>query len=173
MAEYHFYMKRVTQDAGGTRRKESKEYDLEKDFAGLKYKSLSGANAYGKPKGVYAESFAEDPAMQVFVDGDGERAQTDITLSVYFLDPRKYGASGTGSTPYARMSALYHSFVEFLANRRIIYHDDARGRYLYLYMEDAHTLPADKLIGLQYIEAQFKFKNIYGKSFASESEITL
>lgn len=173
MADYKFYMQRVYQGENGTRTMDSKVYDLEADFKGLKYKSLVGASQYGKPKGVYTESFSEDKAVLAYVDPKGERAQTDITLNLYFLDPKKWGGTGTGTTPYERMNALYHSFVETFKNCYVIYHDTARKRYIYMYMEDAHSVSADRLIGLQYIECQFKFKNVYGQTFANSTDIDI
>ena len=173
MADYKFYMTTVLQDPDGTRRK-IRKYDIEGYFKGLKYKSLTGANAYGKPKGVYSESFAEEEGSRVFLDYPNDnRAQTDVTLTLYFLDPNKWGGNRSETTPYARMCGQYHSFVKAFRNRYVIWNDTARNRYMLLYMEEAPSISADKLKGLQYIEAQFKFKNVYGRSYATEEEIVL
>ncbi|MCF0201759.1 MAG: hypothetical protein HUK08_00200 [Bacteroidaceae bacterium] len=174
MADYKFYMKKVLFDAQGKATK-GQEYDLEQDFPGLRYKSMSGLNLYGKPTNDYTETFAETERARVFIGSD-TREQTSLTLTLYFFDPLKFfpvSPEPVGTTPYSRMVANYHNFMNTISGCGIIWHDTARGRYVYMYHESAQTISKDMLLDTQYIEVQIKFKNVYGRSFDSEDQITI
>lgn len=138
------------------------EKDLEEAFKGVRYKSITGVQEYGKPK-VYTETYAESSEASVFLTGEFE--QTDIVLTLYF-----FPASGTTDrdTAYSEIDKTYHDFMDYITGNVIVYRDTYRNRVVYMYLSDAVSVKTDSLYGQVYREVQFKFKNKYGKSFPYE-----
>lgn len=162
----HFYMKRIVLLADGTE-SEEEEYDLEEHFPGLRYKSLSGIEGYGTPR-TYTETVAESDEANVYVPATDTREQTDITLTLYFFDGNN---NKEQEDIIASIDATYHSFMEYLSSAKIIYRDNVRKRKAKMYLSSSTTPKTDSLKGLIYKEVEFKFKNIYGRSFPIDSTI--
>ena len=161
MAEYEFFMKRVMRGEDGNETV-SEEKNLEVDFPGLKYNAFEGLNAYGKPKNVYTEEYAERDKASVYVSPNPTYDQTTLKLKLYFFDS---DGQTTDSESYDAIDEVYHSFVEFISGCKIIYRDTARKRKVMMVLEDATTPDADRIYGIPYKSVTFTFKNIYGRSF--------
>lgn len=170
--DYRYFMTRVTQsvdeadggsvftvDSGG-------ELDLERDFEGLRYKQFEGVSTYGAVKSSYAEDYAEEDGAQVYVSTNATREQTEPVLTLYFFCAD--GSVTDFAGQYKAASELYHSFVGFLSGCYIIYRDTIRQRRLLLYLSDEEELEpeTDSVKGKAYIECEFSFKNVFGKSFS-------
>jgi len=168
MSEYQFFMRRAVQS--GTVWELEDEVDLESHFKGLRYKSCTGLGAYGKPKGVYTESYAEQDGVSVYVSAGGSaREQTDVTLTLYFFDPDKRAVTDIESRMAAIEAArgVYESFMAYISGCVVMYRDTARGRKVALYLSDNTEPSTDSLKGVVYLEVSFKFKNMRGCPFPS------
>lgn len=165
MPQYRFYMKRAVQSEGGWT--VGGEVDLEEHFKGLRYKSCTGLRAYGSPKGVYAETYAESAGARVYVSPLPVYEQTDITLTLYFFDPqgRDVSSDAARSAAIKAAGAVYDSFVEYVSGGAVVYRDTARQRKVLMYLADKVEPSTDSLRGVVYMEAPFKFKNVYGCTF--------
>lgn len=162
--EYSFYLRKVTDNGDGTHTA-GDEKCLEDDFKGLRYKSLTGLNLTGKPKGVYTEEYAEMNGDDVYVSQNTARGSTELTLSLVFLCPDDTHASY--ASQIAAMEATYHDFCDWLGGGLLIWRDTARQRRVLMYLSNNPTVSSDKFgSGIPYIEASFKFKNILGASYA-------
>lgn len=139
--------------------------DLERDFAGLRYKSASGLNGYGNPR-VYEESFADADGAEVYVPDSGQLEQTEVTLTLYFFGENMGNDGVDGDALYAEADTSYHAFMDFLRGAYVVYFDNARKRKVLLYLSSATSPKTDSLKGCVYKEVEFKFKNIFGRSFA-------
>lgn len=146
---------------------ESKLLDIEISFPGLRYKSISGLDAYGKPR-VYSENMPESAKGSVYIPSDKSlREQTDIELTLYFFDP-DYIDGHTDEEQLMAVEEVYHKFVDFVSGGSIVYYDTARKRKVKMYLNDAVTIGTDRLTGVIYKEVTFKFKNLYGQSFPTD-----
>lgn len=164
MDGYNFYMKRVLRSSDGTLSVESgSQRDLEADFPGLRYKSCDGLGAYGAQR-VYAETYAESDAAEVYVPASGVREQTDVTLTLYFFDPS--GSKGYGEA-IKGAEVPYRSFMEYVSGTMLIYWDTARRRKVLLYLAESVSPTTDSLKSLVYKEVALKFKSVTGRSYAA------
>ena len=172
MPQYKFYMKKAVQSEGGW--SVSEEVDLEERFKGLRYKSCTGLRAYGEPKGVYAETYAERNRARVYISPLPVYEQTDITLTLYFFDPQGRDTTSEEARQAAIKAAgdVYESFVEYVSGGAVVYRDTARQRKALMYLADKSEPTTDSLKGIVYMETAFKFKNVYGCTFgASDTTI--
>lgn len=165
MNDCHFYMRRVTRATDGSLII-GDEVDLESYFPGLRYKSLTGLEAYGKPR-PYAEVFAESDEAEVYVPSSGVCEPTDLVLTLYFLDE---SLTFSERDAYDAMSKAYHDFVEFISGCEVIYRDDVRCRRVRMYLNDSSEPKTDTLYGVIYKEVEFKFKNVFGRTFSLTDE---
>ena len=156
-SNYKFYMQQYpTTDAEGTT---TVVKDLQADFKGLAYKSMSGIENYGKPN-VYTEKFAESEKLSVYIPSAYVFEQTDLVLTLYFFGDADLGITGTKTS-----RDYYHDFMGYVKGKHLLYWDDARKRKALMYLSDSTTPTTDTIYGVPYIEVQFKFKNEYGHSF--------
>ena len=103
MSVYSYYLRRVLSDSSGALYYDGAARDLEVSFAGLRHISTVGLDAYGEPR-VYAETYAEDDAAVVYVPSEGQRQQSELTLTLLFL-----------GDDVDSVESAYHSFVEFIS----------------------------------------------------------
>lgn len=161
--EYDFFLRKVIDNGDGTYTL-GEEKNLEDDFVGLRYKSMSGLNLTGNPKGVYTESYAESDGSRVYVSQNTARESVELTLKLVFFcaaEGLDYGSQ------IVAMEENYHDFCDFIIGGLLIWRDTARQRRVLMYQSDKPTIDSDKFgDGIPYIEASFKFKNVLGESFS-------
>lgn len=172
MPQYKFYMKKSTWSEEGWSTGE--EVDLEEHFKGLRYKSVNGLRTYGRPKGVYVETYAESDSARVYISPLSLYEQTDITLTLYFFDPLYRETLNDNARQSAIKAAgdVYDAFMEYITGGIINYYDTARQKSVFMYLNDSAEPSVDSLKGVIYIEVPFKFKNIYGRSFDASDKIS-
>lgn len=146
MEEFKFYMMRYGETGASWK-------DLEAEFPGLRYKECTGLNAYGEPKNVYSEDFAETSKADVYVAGSPAYKQTTIKLTLVFLENDE------------KDDSAYHGFLEFVSGCKIAYRDTARKRKVLMYLTGSTEPKSDTLKGQNYKEVTFTFTNVYGCSF--------
>lgn len=137
--------------------------NLEIDFPGLRYKECAGLNSYGEPSNIYAEEFAESSKAEVFIGNTPAHKQTDISLTLIFLE-------GSGDVGYGKTDECYHNFLKFITGCKIAYRDTARKRKVLMYLTGAAEPVSDTLYGEKYKEVTFTFKNVYGHSFGYDEQ---
>ena len=162
--DYRFYMAQITGE-DGEKFTTGNFKDLEAYYPGLRYKQFKGLNSYGNPK-VYSETFAEDDEALVELGADGQREQTELTLTLYFIDLDKSDAAG-----YSSADKAYHDFMSFIEGHKIAYYDTARKRKAVMYLSSATTPTTDTLYGVAYKQVDFKFKNLFGRTFDESNDI--
>lgn len=108
--------------------------------------------AYGKPKNVVTESFAETDGLRVWTPTAVAHEATDVTLTFCFLD----GA--------ANRYDAYDAFVAYVEGMVFEWWDTVRFRKERLLLTEK-VEPKEHFHGdIPYIEAEFKFKNVDGKA---------
>lgn len=165
---YKFLMKKVVLNADGTQTI-GEEKDIEADFDGVRYKSMSGLESYGTPANVYSETAAESGKAMVYVSPNPTESQAELILTLYFFPP----STSTASTDAARISeisAAYHSFCDFIRGGKIIYRDTVRKRKVLMTLTGAISPTTDRLYGQIYKEVSFTFTSEYGHTFAYDDE---
>lgn len=165
---YKFFMKKVVLNADGTQTI-GEEKDLEADFDGIRYKSMSGLENYGAPASVYTETAAESGKAMVYVSTSPTEKQTELTLTLYFF-PSSTSTATTDASKIAEISTLYHSFCDFIRGGKIIYRDTVRKRKVLMTLTGAISPATDRLYGQIYKEVSFTFTNEYGCTFAYDDE---
>lgn len=160
---YDFLMTRVTLDAEGAEVK-GEETEIESAFPGLVYKSMSGLDMFGKPR-PYVETYAEEDAASVYVDANDARKQTELTLTLYFFDPDD---NEEESDAIEAVEKVYRDFMAFVSGCTVIWRDTGRRRKVKMYLSSSTSPKTDRLYGQVYKEAEFKFTNVYGRSFDYE-----
>lgn len=155
---YKFFMQREGSDAA---------VDIEEAFRGLVYKSMSGLEDEGSPK-VYEETYAERDKALVYVAESGVKSQTSLTLTLYFFDAEK---NEEDAVAVENASKCYHDFLDFVSGAKVLYWDDVRKRKVVMYLSESTSPKTDRLYGKVYKEVEFKFKNVYGRSFDASEKI--
>ena len=142
--------------------------DLESRFKGLRYKSASGLRSYGRVKGVYSVSYAEEDGSRVYASQSVRREETEVTLTLYFFDPESRDTSGIESRRAAILAAgeAYAAFVAYVSGGMVVYWDTVRQVKELLYLQEAVSPSVDSVRGVIYLEAPFKFRNKHGRPFA-------
>lgn len=150
MADYKFYIQKVDADENPS----GNAVDLEASFPGLRYKSCTGLETYGKIKNIETESYAESETTRVWHPSDGglpvECESTTVSLSLLFFGEER--------------RASLALFRELVYSGRLFYWDTARLRKACLLLKDEQTVETDTLAGLQYVAATFKFTNVWGRT---------
>lgn len=157
------YMSDVLMDADTGSYSIGDEYNLEKQFPGLRYKQFEGLSFYGEPKGVYSEDWVEEDGSDVYISPLDVREQTEPKLTLYFFDP---DGSDDTITAYSGMYAVYEEFMSLVSSSLLIYRDTVRQRRLLLYLSSSTEPSVDSVNGLVYLQVVFKFKNVFGRSFS-------
>lgn len=126
--------------------------DLETDFPGLHYLSADGLSAWGAPKNVYFETYAESPETRVYVPDTVCYDSVDISMAFAFTGDNRRD--------------IYDDFCEYVSQGRIRYWDTARDREVCMVLAGAVEPEDDILKGsTPFILARFTFRNLYGRSF--------
>lgn len=132
------------------------------DFDGVFYQAADGVEAIGQPR-VYTEEYPESGELDVYFPEKTTLKATDFTLKLYFIAPDN--KEGNEAIDYIINS--YHSFMDYLQGSLILYWDNIRKRKLLLALtESVKPSTTSVLEGREYLAVSFKFKNVYGRSFA-------
>lgn len=147
---YSFYMQQTTKAGAAV----GSAIDLETAYSGLHYVSCKGLSSQGKPKNIYSESYAEQSGERIYhpTDNTGGTVKfesTDIEMTILF--------SGNSRR------ATYDSFLTLLKSGRLFYWDTARLKKVWLVLKEAVEPTDDVLKGVPYIQATFKFTNLWGE----------
>lgn len=139
------------------------------DFDGVFYQAADGVEAIGQPR-VYTEEYPESDELSVYFPEKTTLKATDFTLKLYFIAPDD--KKDNGAIDYIINS--YQSFMDYLQGSLILYWDNVRKRKLLLALtESVKPSTTSVLEGREYLAVSFKFKNVYGKSFALDDETKL
>lgn len=148
MENYRFYFQKANKDgsANGT------AYDLETDFPGLRYSSMSGLETVGAVKNVYTENYPEESGTRVWHPSDGGDAvsyeNTELTLTVAALgDDRR---------------SQLRAFMDLLHSGRLYYWDTARKLKALVIMTEERTVEKDTLKGVMVMLTSIKLTNLWG-----------
>lgn len=106
--------------------------------------------AYGKPKNIVTESYAESDGLKVWLPlMTVTREATDVKLKMCFIGETRYDE--------------YDSFVTYITGHKLGWRDDVRNRYSEFVMVEK-TKPDESFFGnMPYMNVEFTFKNIQGK----------
>lgn len=170
MSEVKFYIQRYTKNSQGKSWvKDGAERSLEDDFGFCRYKSLSNLNGYGKPKGVYTETYAEGNSARVWFSDNPSREQTQHELQVYFFGVAPEVSSDKSLTEQIlKAEGDWHNFFEYLENHFLVWHDSLRQRKLLFEISDAPTIAKDVIKDIPYLQCTLKLTNVFGKTFAMD-----
>lgn len=164
---YSYFMVRCEPDGAGSYVVSDSELDLERDFVGLRYKSLSGLGNYGKVRGVYTEEYAEEDGVGVYVSASVVRESFELVLSLYFFPP-----SGTWEVDIDSFASgvdlargVYESFVDYVSGCLLVYRDSLRQRRCLLYLGKACEPSVDSVNGIPYLSVSFTFVSVLGRSY--------
>lgn len=160
---YHIYI-------GKTIDGEFVEKDLERDYPGLVFKSITGLTSYGAPV-LYEEEFAEEEDSDVYFPSTVTMKHPDIVLTLYFIGCYADVSAVTDSEKYSAADESYRQFADFLYGSDLIYWDTIRNRKVKIYLNEAINVKTEKLYGEPYKEVSFTFKNKYGRSFSLSDPI--
>lgn len=153
-SKYNFYMQQC--DKNGV--VSGKNYDLEKDFEGLRYLKCTGLDAVGKPKNIYTESYHEAVEERVYMPSEEKitREPIDVVLSLLFV--------GEGRT---NTMLRFNNFIKGGFRK---YWDTARNKSIVFYIDDAITVKEEMFKGSNpYIQIDYKLRCI--KGYADNSNI--
>lgn len=139
------------------------EYDIVSQFKGLRYAESSGMRSRGAQKNIYTESFAESEGVNLFIGNPPVYEQTEITLTLYFLNNSNYYA--TGETAIDAVSTIYNDLLGYFGGCAILFTDKVRKRKALMYIADSIEPSTDSLKGAVYIECSFKFTNKHGRTY--------
>lgn len=124
--------------------------DLEAHFAGLRYQKCTGLNDKGKRKNIYKETYSDSDTVRVWQGAEVTREATTITFTFFFFG--------------ANRQSVYTAFYDYVKNGEITYYDTARKKKALLVLSEAITVSNDVWKGSKpYIEASFKFDNLWGE----------
>lgn len=150
MSGYKFYMSRYINNSWG------QEVSLEDYFDGLKYSKCDGLSAFGKPKNIYTESYAEEEELRVYIPKTVVRENTDIEFEFVFNGENR--------------RSVYNDFVDWITGYKLKYRDTCRKKEVQMILVEAIEPSDDFLYGSDpYILASFKFKNLSGSSVDNSS----
>lgn len=163
---YSYYLVRCLPDGLGGYEPDGEELDLERDFVGLRYKSLSGLGNVGKVRGIYEEEYAEVDGVEVHISADIVREGFDLVLSLYFFPPDGVDDVDGVSLGAAISSArsVYERFVCAISGCLLVYRDTCRQRRVLCYLSDAVEPDVDSVNGVPYLSAAFKLQSVLGSS---------
>ena len=132
------------------------------DFDGVFYQAADGVEAIGQPR-AYTEEYPESGELDVYFPEKTTLKATDFTLKLYFIAPD----DKVGNEAIDYIINSYHSFMDYLQGSLILYWDNVRKRKLLLALtESVKPSTTSVLEGREYLAVSFKFKNVYGRSFA-------
>lgn len=141
-------------------------------FGACRYESCDGLESLGALKSNYVENYAEALSVRIWQYSGGVRhEQTEITLKLCFFgaDPAKSSSAVTAEDEadlFLKAQESYYAFVDAVDGKLVEYWDDYRKRRVLMYLNDAVSMASDKMFGFPYKEVQFKFTNVFGRSYA-------
>ena len=148
---YKFYMQEC--NAKGIVIDGSQEIDLENHptFEGLKYSKADGLDKIGKPR-VYTEKFSDSDRLRVHIPSTLTNDATTVEFTFFFLGKNR--------------RTSYQNFVEYVRKGYKVYHDDARGKYLYFFVNSDISPATEQWYGsTPYLELKLTVQNIFGRTF--------
>ena len=161
---YKFYIQRYSRKHYN---KETSQYDkedigelidIEEQFK-CKYVKFEGLSETGKVKNIYTETYAETEELRMYIPDEVLYENTDLSLTLLFA-PDSENDSDVQDNERA--------FFEYISGHKIEYHDTFRNRYVSLLLINKPEVVGEVLYGgSRYREVKYKFKNIYGRSFAT------
>lgn len=148
---YRFYIQLYPQSGTASPRREIESYFK------CRYMSLQGA-AGGGVKNTYSEDYAEQNGLRLWTPkpADIRFKDNDITIKLRFRSEE------CGDVITAR-----DAFYNYVAGKKLEWHDTFRKKYFQLCLIDAPTIEYEKLIGAQYCVMAYKFKNFGGKAYTT------
>lgn len=164
MINTKFYISKATK-LGNGKFVVDQSVEISEHFKGACYEKTDGLEAYGKIRS-YTETYPESPLPDVFFPENLTRETTDFVLTLYFFDIDNHEEE---TDAIKAVDEVYHEFVDYISSTYIKYWDNIRQRKVMLAYQDATKLTTDKLYGIVYKEVNFKFTNIYGRSFPLDS----
>lgn len=163
MIEPRVYVAKVSKEENGKYSIDSNtSKNVMSDFEGVYYQAADGVEAIGAPR-VYTEEYPESNELDVYFPENTKLKSTDFTLKLYFIAPA--GKKDNEAIDYIINS--YNSFSDYLQGGLILYWDNVRKRKLLLALtESIKPSTTSVLEEREYLAVSFKFKNVFGKSFA-------
>ena len=145
---YKFYIQTINKD--GSIPTGSVTKDLERDFAGLRYKECKGLNTIGKPR-VYTEKYADSDRLRTYIPTEVTHDATVIKLTLYFMGENR--------------QKVYDDFNTFVTGGYRKYWDTARNKAFDFYVSDI-TEPSDEkwYWSTPYFEVTYTLQNLNGKT---------
>ena len=152
---YEFYMQEC--NSKGQPLTDTAPKRLEQDFQGLRYASIDGIEAFGAPKNVYSESYADADRLRVYAPADIKHKETTVTLTLYFV----------GENRFTSLDA-FNGYVKKGFHR---YWDTARNKWFAFYVKD-ELKPAEQMWhgSTPYLKMDYKLINIFGRTFDVENQ---
>ena len=153
MNKYNFLMQSC--DSKGTILIGSQEIDLENhpDFEGLRYSKAVGLDKIGKPR-IYTEKFSDSDRLRVYIPKELTNEATTVEFTFFFVGENR--------------RTSYQNFVEYVRKGYKVYHDTARGKYLYFFVNSDIAPATEQWYGsTPYLELKLTVQNIFGRTFDS------
>ena len=122
--------------------------DLEYDFKGLKYMSMKGLDAIGKPK-IYVEEYADSDVLRTYIPNDLKNSPTDCELTLAFVGSQRYKA--------------YSLFNDYIRQGYHRYFDTKRLKAFLFFIDEAIE-PSEEIWkgSVPYIQVTYKLRSIKG-----------
>lgn len=148
MNDYKFYMQSCTPSGDPT----GEVVDLEAYFKGMRYAKCQGLNAYGQPKNIYTETYADADMTRVYIPEAVMHEATQIVFTFYFF--------GDAET----RQASFDSFVGYIKNGCHLYWDTARKKKCLLLPLTKEVKPSDEMwySGTPYFKVEVNLVNSRG-----------
>lgn len=147
--DFKFYMQQCSKSGvliDGTKK------DLETDFEGLKYSSLSGIETLGAAKNIYEETYSDASKVRVYMPEQVEREATEITLTLYFIGKNRF--------------KTYRDFNDYISGKFLKYWDTARNRGFMFYSKNEIKVSEGIWYGSNpYLKCEYALQNVNGSTF--------
>lgn len=148
---YKFYMQECS--SKGIVIEHSEQIDLENDprFEGLRYSKAEGLDKVGKPR-IYTEEFKDSNRLRVYMPNNLTNNPTTVRFTFLFVGENRRNS--------------YKNFIDFVRSGYRVYHDTARNKYLYFFVNEEISPAKEKWHGsVPYLELQLTVQNIFGRTF--------
>ena len=124
--------------------------DIEATYSGMRYLKCTGLEDKGKPKNKYQETFADSDELRVYEPANVMLEATDITFTFIFAGDSR--------------QSVYERFYNDVKKGKFYYYDTMRYKKAYITLFE-HVKPSDDIYkgSTPYIQADFKFKNLWGE----------
>lgn len=127
--------------------------DLEYDFKGLKYMSMKGLDAIGKPK-IYVEEYADSDVLRTYIPNDLKNSPTDCELTLAFVGSQRYKA--------------YSLFNDYIRQGYHRYFDTKRLKAFLFFIDEAIE-PSEEIWkgSVPYLQVTYKLRSIKGHAVSN------